>query len=65
MVQAGKVRPAMRVLFVNPSSGGADALEDVKGAADERGIAVRDLRELDAGDADVIARARSGARARA
>jgi diacylglycerol kinase family enzyme len=44
----------MRVLFVNPCSGGADALEDVKRAAEARGIAIRDLRELDAGDADVI-----------
>ncbi len=44
----------MRVLFANPESGSADALGEVRRAAGDRGIEVRDLRELDPGDADVI-----------
>jgi len=44
----------MRVLFANPQSGSADALDDLERAAAERGIEVRDLRALDPGDADVI-----------
>jgi diacylglycerol kinase family enzyme len=44
----------MRVLFANPESGSADTLGEVRRAAEQRGIAVRDLRELDAGYADVV-----------
>jgi diacylglycerol kinase family enzyme len=45
----------MRVLFANPESGSADALGEVRRAAAARGIEVRDLQELDPGDAEVIA----------
>ena len=44
----------MRVLFVNPESGSADALDEVRRAAKLRGIEVRDLRQLDPDDAEVI-----------
>jgi len=44
----------MRVLFVNPRSGSADSLTEVTRAAEERGIEVRDLTELDPEGADVV-----------
>jgi diacylglycerol kinase family enzyme len=45
----------MRVLFVNPESGSADdALAEVTRAAEERGIEIRDIRELDASGAEVV-----------
>jgi len=44
----------MRVLFANPQSGSADALNDLERAAAVHAVAIRDLRELDAADADVI-----------
>jgi diacylglycerol kinase family enzyme len=44
----------MRVLFVNPGSGNADALAEVRRAAERRGIEVRDLADLDPGGAEVV-----------
>jgi diacylglycerol kinase family enzyme len=44
----------MRVLFVNPRSGSADALADVRREAERRGIEIRDLAELDASGADIL-----------
>ena len=45
----------MRLLFVNPRSGSADALGEVRRAATQRGIEVRELEQLDAAGADVVA----------
>ena len=44
----------MRVLFVNPRSGSADSLAEVRRAAEQRGIEVRELAELDPNDAEVV-----------
>jgi diacylglycerol kinase family enzyme len=44
----------MHVLFANPRSGSADSLAELRRAAEERSIEVRDLGELDAGGADVV-----------
>jgi diacylglycerol kinase family enzyme len=44
----------MRVLFVNPRAGRGDSLAEVTHAAQERGIEIRDLAELDAEGADAV-----------